>query len=153
MKISAKGRYAIRMMLDLALHNTGDSIPLNDISVRENIPLKNLEQTASILLKAGLLNSTRGKKGGYTLSKAPKNISVYDILSLTENMFSHGAHPEVGCGTCDRYGQCCISDMWAQYTLMSADFFSQRTLEDLVRNQIKKQRRNEVSIQPASINM
>ena len=66
MKISAKGRYAIRMMLDLALHNTGDSIPLNDISVRENIPLKNLEQTASILLKAGLLNSTRGKKGGYS---------------------------------------------------------------------------------------
>ncbi len=88
MKISTKGRYALKIMLDLALNNTGEYIALKDIAARQNIPVKYTEQIINILNKAGMVKSTRGPSGGYRLSKNPQDYTVGMILRLTEGSLS-----------------------------------------------------------------
>ena len=80
MKISTKGRYALRVMIDLAIHDTGEYIALKDISERQGITIKYLEQIVTVLNKAGFLRSMRGNNGGHRLAKAPKEYKVGDIL-------------------------------------------------------------------------
>lgn len=84
MKISTKGRYALRLMLDLATYNTGEPVSLKDISKRQEISEKYLEQIIAILNRAGYVRSIRGAKGGYTLTREPKDITVGMILRETE---------------------------------------------------------------------
>ena len=84
MKISTKGRYATRLMLDLALHNTGECIKVKDIAARQGISEKYLEQIISILNKAGYVKSVRGAQGGYRLAKEPEAYTLGMILRLTE---------------------------------------------------------------------
>lgn len=84
MKISTKGRYATRVMLDLALHNTGQCIKVKDIAARQGIFEKYLEQIISVLNKAGYVKSVRGAQGGYRLAKAPEEYTLGMILRLTE---------------------------------------------------------------------
>jgi len=84
MKISTRGRYALRLMLDLATYNTGVPVSLKDIAARQEISEKYLEQIISILNKAGFVRSIRGAQGGYALTKAPKDYTVGMILRLTE---------------------------------------------------------------------
>jgi Rrf2 family protein len=84
MKISTKGRYALRMMLDIAKHNTGEAISIKDISARQDISIKYLEQIVSMLVKAGFLKSIRGPQGGYLLAKKPSEYTCGSILRVTE---------------------------------------------------------------------
>ncbi len=84
MRISTKGRYALRLMLDLAVHASGDPIRLKDVARRQNISEKYLEQIISVLNKAGYVRSIRGPQGGYVLQKAPEEYTVGMILRLTE---------------------------------------------------------------------
>ena len=86
MKISTKGRYALRLMLDLALNNTGEAVSLKDIARRQDISDKYLEQIISILNKAGYVRSIRGAQGGYMLRRPPKEYTVGMILRLTEDL-------------------------------------------------------------------
>ena len=92
MKISTKGRYALRLMLDLAIHNTGEAVSLKDIAKRQGISDKYLEQIISVLNKAGFVKSIRGAQGGYLLKKKPEEYTVGMILKLTE-----GTLAPVGC--------------------------------------------------------
>ena len=84
MKISTKGRYALRIMLDIAMHDDGKYIPLKDIAKRQNLTVKYLEQIISLLNKAGYLQSLRGNTGGYRLAKNLDEYVVGDILRVTE---------------------------------------------------------------------
>ena len=84
MKISTKGRYALRIMLDIAMHDDGKYIPLKDIAKRQNLTVKYLEQIISLLNKAGYLQSLRGNTGGYRLAKNLDEYIVGDILRVTE---------------------------------------------------------------------
>lgn len=84
MKVSSKGKYAIRFMLDLAVNNTGEYIPLKVISQRQELSEKFLEQTSSLLCKAGYVKSTRGSNGGYKLAKNIEDYTIGMILRLTE---------------------------------------------------------------------
>ena len=84
MKISTKGTYAIQVMLDLAIHNTGENINVKKIAERQDISEKYLEQIISILNKAGFVKSIRGAQGGYRLAKSPDRYTVGDILRVTE---------------------------------------------------------------------
>ena len=88
MKVSTKGRYAIRIMLDLAVNNTGEFIPLKDVSERQGITLKYLEQIIILLKRSGYLKSSRGNGGGYKLAKDPKDYTLGDILRTTEGNLS-----------------------------------------------------------------
>ena len=84
MKISTKGRYALRLMIDLAMNDEGNPIRIKDVAMRQNISDKYLEQIISVLNKAGYVKSVRGPQGGYTLKKKPEDYTVGMILRLTE---------------------------------------------------------------------
>ena len=92
MKISAKGRYAIALMLDLATYNTGNPIPLKDIAKRQDIPEKYLEQIVSTMNKAGYVKSVRGAQGGYRLRLSPDNYTLGMILGETEKELVPSEH-------------------------------------------------------------
>jgi len=96
MKISSKGKYALRFMLDLAVNDNGTYIPLKAISQRQELSEKFLEQTSSILSRAGYIRSVRGANGGYKLVKQPECYTLGMILKLTErNLFEDGGEPEL----------------------------------------------------------
>ena len=111
MMISTKGRYALRVMLDLAGHRENGYIPLAEIAARQKISEKYLESILSVLSKAGMLDALRGKGGGYRLAKAPADYSVYDILCLTEGTLAPVTCLEAG-QSCENAGACSTYPLW-----------------------------------------
>lgn len=114
MKISAKGRYAVQVMVDLAMHNTGEYIKVKDIARRQGISEKYLEQIIGLLNKAGYVKSVRGAQGGYHLAKDPSQYTVGMILRLTEGNLSPVACLEDEVNQCSRQGECETLDVWKQ---------------------------------------
>ena len=108
MKISTKGRYALRLMLDLAMNGENNIVRIKDIAERQQISDKYLEQIISVLNKAGYVRSTRGPQGGYSLRKAPEEYTVGDILRLTEGSLAPVACVEEE-GSCEREVDCAVS--------------------------------------------
>lgn len=138
MRISTKGRYALRMMLDLAIHNTGEPVRIKDIAKRQEISDKYLEQIISVLNKAGFVRSMRGPQGGYRLAKAPEEYTVGMILRLTE-----GSLAPVGCVEdemieCERQQECATLYVWKQLHEAINGVVDHITLADLVEKQLNK---------------
>ena len=133
MKISTKGRYATRVMLDLALHNTGECIKLKDIAVRQDISEKYLEQIISVLNKAGYVRSIRGAQGGYQLTKAPEDYTVGMILRLTEGSMAPVACLEDGAKECERCDTCETLEVWKQLYEAINQVIDGVTVADLVK--------------------
>ncbi|MDD3239873.1 MAG: Rrf2 family transcriptional regulator [Lachnospira sp.] len=137
MKISTKGRYALRLMLDLAMHNTGEAISLKDIAKRQEISDKYLEQIISVLNKAGYVKSIRGAQGGYMLRKDPKDYTVGMILRLTE-----GTLAPVSCveddAECAREGNCVTFMVWKRINDAINEVVDDIKLSDLVEWQQQK---------------
>ena len=134
MKISTRGRYAIRVMIDLAEHAEGEYIPLADIAKRQEISEKYLEAIVSLLVKAGLLVGLRGKKGGYRLTKSPDQYSVGDILRITEGNFAPVACLEGEINTCERAAECKTLKMWQDFQNIVNGFFDNITIDSLTGN-------------------
>ena len=132
MKISTRGRYAIRVMIDLAEHNTGEYVPLTDIAKRQEISEKYLEAIVASLVKSGNLKALRGKKGGYRLVKEPSEYTMKSILEVTEGEFAPVSCMENGVNQCERYGECKTIKMWEGLNKVIGDYFEGITLEDLV---------------------
>lgn len=132
MKISTKGRYALRVMLDLAINNTGEYIPLKDISERQNITVKYMEQIISLLKKSGFLKSTRGNGGGYRLSKAPEDYTVGDILRVAEGSLAPVACLEDEENQCERSSICATLKFWTGLDKAINDYVDSVTLQDLL---------------------
>ncbi|MGN1418182.1 MAG: RrF2 family transcriptional regulator [Acutalibacteraceae bacterium] len=143
MKISTKGRYALRMMLDLAVHQNGDYIALKDIAKRQNISKKYLEQIVPILNKSGILQANRGFQGGYRLAKTPDKYTVGDILRLTE-----GSLAPVFCvedeAECERSGYCPTLFVWKGLYDTVNHYLDSITLQDIVDRQNAQQTDNYV---------
>lgn len=112
MKISTKGRYAVRVMLDLALHNTGEYIKVKQIAERQDISEKYLEQIISVLNKAGYVKSARGAQGGYRIAGDPKNYTVGMVLRLTEGSLCPVACLEDQVNECPRCDTCETLEVW-----------------------------------------
>lgn len=112
MRISTKGRYATRIMLDLALNDTGECIKLKDIAARQGISEKYLEQIISVLHKGGYVKSVRGAQGGYRLAKDPGECTVGMILRLTEGSMAPVACLEDGTKECERCDTCETLAVW-----------------------------------------
>lgn len=132
MKISTRGRYALRFMIDLALQNPDQFVALKDISARQNISLKYLEQIASLLNKQGFLISIRGQQGGYKLARPVENYSVGEILRLTEGPLAPVAcldNPDL---PCDRAPICKTLPFWKGLYKVIEDYVDKFTLQDLV---------------------
>lgn len=132
MKISTKGRYALRLMIDLAQQDVGIYVPLRDISKRQEISAKYLEQIVVQLSRAGFVRSTRGAQGGYQLAKAPNEYTVGDILRITEGSLAPVACLENDPIECDRAGECITLDFWRGLFDVINAYVDATTLEDLI---------------------
>ena len=134
MKISTKGRYSLRVMLDLAIHNTGEYIPLKDIAHRQDITVKYLEQIIGLLNKAGYLRSLRGNNGGYRLAKSPEEFVIGDILRSAEGSLAPLACQEES--ECPAAGNCCqTQQFWSGLNRVITEYVDGVTLADLVEQQ------------------
>ncbi|MBQ3593727.1 MAG: Rrf2 family transcriptional regulator [Clostridia bacterium] len=136
MMISTKGRYALYVMLKLAKDKSGDYVSIKTISDSEDMPQKYLETIVSMLYKGGLLESKRGKEGGYRLTKAPSEYSVGEILHLTEGSLAPVACLEKGAGKCEKADICDTLPLWIKLDGMINNFLDGISLEDLVNNDI-----------------
>lgn len=132
MMISTKGRYALRVMLDLAEHQDDGYIPLAEIAARQNISEKYLESILSVLSKAGLLDALRGKGGGYRLAKDPADYSVYDILCLTEGTLAPVTCLEDG-RSCENASSCRTFPLWQGLDDTVRNYLSGFTLTNVLR--------------------
>lgn len=132
MKISTKGRYALRMMLDLAQHNTGEPARLKDISKRQDISMKYLEQIVSILVKAGYLRSIRGPSGGYLLTRRPEEYVVGDILRLMEGSLAPVECLSTPENPCPRAEDCVTLRLWKELNDAISGVVDHYTLQDLL---------------------
>ena len=132
MKISTKGRYALRVMLDMALHSGGECVKVKDMASRQNVSEKYLEQIISILNRAGYVRSIRGAQGGYLLTKALKAYTVGDIIRLTEGSLAPVSCLESNINTCERVDICDTLWVWQKLYDAVNDVVNQITLEDLV---------------------
>lgn len=135
MKISTKGRYALRLMLDLALNNTGEYFSIKSIAARQEISEKYLEQIISVLSRAGFVKSIRGAQGGYKLTKEPVEYTVGMILRLTE-----GSLTPVDCiddeEICNRSNYCVTKEVWKELYDAISGVVDRITLQDLVDKQL-----------------
>ena len=128
MKISTKGRYALRMMLDLAAHQGDGYVALKDIAQRQ-------EQIVPMLSKSDILRTTRGYQGGYRLARAPKDYTVGEILRLTEGGLAPVACLEQHPNACPRCGECATLPMWEGLEHVIRNYLDGITLQDLLEQQ------------------
>jgi Rrf2 family protein len=131
-KISTKGRYALRVMVDLAVHDTGEYIPLKNVSARQEITIKYLEQIIPMLSRAGYLKSSRGKEGGYRLSRRPDEYRVGDILRAVEGNLTPVACMDDEPNKCLRSGFCPTLPLWKGLNKVINDYLDGVKLSDLV---------------------
>lgn len=135
MRISTKGRYAVRVMLDLATNNTGEYIKVKDIARRQEISDKYLEQIISILNKAGYVKSVRGAQGGYKIAKDPKTYTIGMILRLTEGSLSPVACLDDEVNECEHCDTCETLQVWKDLADAIYDVVDNVTIADLAARQ------------------
>ena len=135
MKISTKGRYALRLMLDIAANSEEKPVSIKDISARQDISDKYLEQIISILNSAGYVRSIRGPQGGYLLKKEPKEYTVGMILRLTEGSLAPVACVEEDAVPCERMEQCVTAIVWKKVNDAVNEVVDHITLQDLLDQQ------------------
>ncbi|MCM1189763.1 MAG: Rrf2 family transcriptional regulator [bacterium] len=138
MKISTKGRYAVRIMLDLAWNDTGECIKVKDIAARQGISEKYLEQIIAVLNKGGYVKSVRGAQGGYRMAREPKECSVGEILRLTEGSMAPVACLQEGAPECERCDTCETLEVWKDLYRAINDVIDNVTIADLVEKRRKR---------------
>ncbi|MDD3346246.1 Rrf2 family transcriptional regulator [Oscillibacter sp.] len=139
MKVSTRGRYALRLMMDLASHDGDGYVSLKDVALRQEISMKYLEQITGLLSKAGLLHSGRGAQGGYRLAKDPAAYTVGSILRLTEGNLAPVACLEGPENLCQHCGECPTLDFWTGLYATVNAYIDRYTLADLLAEQARKQ--------------
>jgi Rrf2 family protein len=132
MKISTKGRYALRLMLDLALHEDGEYTSLKDVSKRQAVSMKYLEQIVSQLCRAGYLRSLRGPQGGYRLARRLEDYTVGDILRVTEGDLSPTACLQDEYNICPNASDCPTLPFWKGLYDVVNDYVNSATLADFI---------------------
>jgi Rrf2 family protein len=135
MMISTRGRYALRVMIDLAEHSNGGYIPMKDVAARQEISLKYLERILPVLTKNELVEGIQGKGGGYRLTRDPSAYPVGEILRLTEGDLAPVACLENGSTPCGRSIECRTIEMWSRLNQLINDFFDGITLADLMKQE------------------
>jgi Rrf2 family protein len=132
MMISTKGRYALRVVIDLAEHQSEEYISLKEIAERQEISEKYLESIIKPLVKANILTGLRGKGGGYRLNRSPENYTIGKILRLTEGSLAPVSCLESGSVQCDRMGSCRTLPIWVKLDQLINDYLDGITLADIM---------------------
>ena len=131
--ISTKGRYALRVMIDLAEHEGEGNIPLKSIADRQDISKKYLEIIVKELVRGGLLSGVSGKGGGYSLNRKAEDYTVGEIIELMEGSLSSVACLADGAAPCPRAADCETLPLWAEYDRLTHDYFYGKRLSDLLK--------------------
>ena len=131
MIVSTKGRYALRVMIDLAEHQAERYVPLKEVAARQDISEKYLENILKVLVQNGFLEGLRGKGGGYRLTRRPDQYTVAEILLLTEGSLAPVSCLTPGAPACERMANCRTYTMWKGLNDLIADYFGKITLADL----------------------
>ena len=129
--ISTKGRYALRLMIDLAEQEPEKFVPLEEIATRQGISKKYLEIILKSLVQKNFLKGLRGKGGGYQLTRKPEEYSVGEILEVTEGTLAVVSCLQIDCAPCERKNFCKTLPMWKNFNQITHDFFFGITLKDL----------------------
>ena len=132
MRVSTKGRYALRMLLDLAEHKDDGFIALKDIAKRQNISKQYLEQIVTLLNTSNFLRTNRGKQGGYMLAKPPAQYTVGQVLRVTEGSILPVPCLEDEINQCDRVGFCKTLPVWEGLKKVITDYLDSVTLQDMI---------------------
>lgn len=133
MMISTRGRYALRVMIDLAEQGSAAYIPLKDIVERQNISKKYLEGIMGVLSKNGLIDGVHGKGGGYRLNRSAEEYKVGEILRLTEGSLAPVACLECGAAPCERAEDCRTLPMWSKLNDMISHYLDNVSIADLMK--------------------
>ncbi len=133
--ISTKGRYAIRVLLDLAEHRNGSYIPMKEVAERQEISLKYLEKIIPVLVQNGLIKGIHGKGGGYMLTREPEDYKISEILRLTEGELTAVACLSKDAKPCERAAQCKTLPMWKNFNKTINDYFDNINLNDLMQKE------------------
>ena len=130
--ISTRGRYSIRILLDLAEHRSGDFIPMKDMAQRQDISLKYIGKIMPLLKTAGLVDSSHGIGGGYKLTRAPEQYTLWEILQVAEGDMAPVSCLQKDAAVCDRAAECRTLPVWEKYYELTKDYFQSITLADLL---------------------
>ncbi len=133
MIVSTRGRYALRVLIDIAEHSSEDRIPLKEIAERQDISQKYIEAIMTMLSKNGLVDAVHGKGGGYKLNRAPSEYKVGDILRLTEGTLAPVACLEKNAKPCSRESICRTLPMWSKLDELVENYLDSVTLADLMK--------------------
>lgn len=136
--ISTKGRYALRLMIDISTYSNGTPVSLKDVSQRQDISVKYLEQVVSLLVKRGLLLSVRGNNGGYLLTKDPKEYTAGDIIRCCEGTLAPVACLQTDCNVCPRKDICSTIDFWKGFYDVVNNYVDNITLDELRIKELQK---------------
>jgi Rrf2 family protein len=134
--ISTKGRYSLRILLDLAQHRNGSFIPMKDVAKRQGISLKYIERLLPALKDGGLIDSLHGKGGGYKLTREPDAYTLWEILNLAEGDLAPVECLKEDGEQCARSAQCLTLPVWQNYYKLIKDYFSGITLADLLKTDV-----------------
>ena len=130
--ISTKGRYALRIMIDLAEHRNGGFIPMKEVAARQEISLKYIERIMPVLTKNSLVKGLHGKGGGYRLTREPDEYTVLEVLQAAEGDLAPVSCLGLNAEPCPRAGECRTLPMWKEYYDTIRSFFEGRTIADLM---------------------
>lgn len=129
--VSTKGRYALRVLVDLARHQGSGRVPLKEVAERQGISEKYLENILSVLVRSGMLSGMRGKGGGYRLTREPELYTVGEVLRLTEGTIAPVSCLEKDCLTCGRLQNCPTHPMWVELDRRISGYLDNVTVADL----------------------
>ena len=138
MKISTKGRYALRMLVDLAEHRNSGYVALKDIAKRQGISKKYLEQIVPLLNKSDFLHTNRGYQGGYMLAKEPQEYTVGDILRVTEGSIAPVACLDLPMNSCERKHDCETLYVWQGLYDVITEYLDSITLLDIIEKNVER---------------
>ena len=133
--ISTRGRYSLRIMLDLAERPQGGYTPMKEVAARQEISLKYIEKIVPLLTKAGFSEGVHGKGGGYRLCRAPEDITAGEVLRATEGELAPVSCLECGAKPCSRAAYCKTLPMWKEYYRLTNEYFDNISLADLLGNE------------------
>lgn len=151
MTISSKGRYALRVLIDLAENDNGSYIPMKVVAERQGISLKYLEHILPVLKQNGIVEGIQGKGGGYRLIRKPEEYTIGEILRLVEGDLAPVSCLECGAEPCERADQCRTISMWKNLQNMIDGYFDGITLKDLMHDALNNVSGNDISFLDAAL--
>lgn len=134
MMISTRGRYCLRVMIDLAEHQAEGYIPMKDVAQRQQLSLRYLEKILPVLVKNGIVGGVQGKGGGYRLTRRPEDYTLGEILRLTEGTLAPVSCLECGSAPCERAAECRTLPVWAELDRRINEYLDSVTIADLLQN-------------------